>query len=140
AVQREWEEWARGHREAWAREARSHDAAGQARDRRTTARGAGRIEEAYRSGPPPVVNQAPYRPPGRPPVAHLDALADGTPGATVTVILPEFVPAHWWEGLLHNQTALRLKLALYSHPGVVVVNVPYHLGRNVVPPEDTTAP
>jgi hypothetical protein len=42
-------------------------------------------------------------------------------------VLPEYVPAHWWERLLHNQTAFRLKLALYSHRSVVVANVPYHL-------------
>ena len=49
--------------------------------------------------------------------------------ATVTIVLPEFVPAHWWEHLLHNQTALRLKAALLFHPGVIVANVPYHLAH-----------
>jgi hypothetical protein len=52
---------------------------------------------------------------------------DANPGMTITVILPEFVPAHWWEYLLHNRTALRLKLSLYSHRGIVVANMPYHL-------------
>jgi hypothetical protein len=45
----------------------------------------------------------------------------------LTVILPEFVPAHWWEHLLHKQTALRLKAALLFRPGTVVTSVPYHL-------------
>jgi hypothetical protein len=51
----------------------------------------------------------------------------------LTVILPEMVPAHWWEHVLHNQTALRLKAALLFRPGVVVADVPYHLRRRRVP-------
>jgi hypothetical protein len=49
------------------------------------------------------------------------------------VVLPEYVPGHWWEHLLHNQTALRLKAALLFEPGVVVANVPYHAARHAVP-------
>ena len=45
----------------------------------------------------------------------------------VTVVLPELIPAHWWESLLHNQTALGLKRALLFEPGVVVTSVPFHL-------------
>jgi hypothetical protein len=48
------------------------------------------------------------------------------------VILPEMVPAHWWEQVLHNQTALRLKAALLFRPGIVVADVPYHLRRHRV--------
>lgn len=44
-------------------------------------------------------------------------------------MLPEYVPAHWWELLLHEQTALRLKAALLFRPGTVVISVPYHLGH-----------
>ncbi|HEV2235075.1 MAG TPA: APC family permease [Ktedonobacterales bacterium] len=76
-----------------------------------------------------VIIHSPYRALVAPLTAYIDALRDANPQATTTVILPEFVPAHWWERLLHNQTALRLKLALYSHPGVVVVNLPNHLRR-----------
>jgi hypothetical protein len=43
------------------------------------------------------------------------------------VVLPEFVPEHWWGNLLHNQTALRLKATLLSKPKTVVVSIPYHL-------------
>ena len=50
-------------------------------------------------------------------------------GATITVVLPELVPAHWWEQPLHTQTALRLKAALLCRPGTVVSSVPYHLER-----------
>jgi hypothetical protein len=44
-------------------------------------------------------------------------------------VLSEFVPSHWWENLLHNQTALRLKLRLFSRPNTIVADVPYHLRR-----------
>jgi hypothetical protein len=48
------------------------------------------------------------------------------------------VPAHWWEQVLHNQTALRLKAALLFRPGIVVASVPYHL-RRYTPPADGAA-
>lgn len=48
---------------------------------------------------------------------------------TVSVVIPEFVVEHWYENLLHNQSALALKLALLDRPGTVVISVPYHLGR-----------
>jgi hypothetical protein len=47
----------------------------------------------------------------------------------ITIVLPEFVPARWWQHLLHNQTALLIKGALLFRKGVVVANVPYHLAR-----------
>ena len=45
------------------------------------------------------------------------------------MVLPEFVPKHFWQKFLHNQLAVRLKKALVSRPNTVVVNVPYHLVR-----------
>ncbi|MDQ3513792.1 MAG: hypothetical protein M3462_09040 [Chloroflexota bacterium] len=45
------------------------------------------------------------------------------------MILPEYIARHWWEQLLHNQTALRIKAALLFRPGTVVTSVPYHLDR-----------
>jgi len=42
-------------------------------------------------------------------------------------VLPEFIPARWWQHLLHNQTALLIKGALLFRKGVIVTNVPYHL-------------
>ncbi len=74
-----------------------------------------------------VILESPYRSIVSPLVTYIDAIRDENPGATVSVILPEFVPTRWWERLLHNQAALRLKLALYTHPGVVVTDIPYHL-------------
>ena len=76
-----------------------------------------------------VIIESPYRSLTGPLLAYVDALAELHPDETITVVLPEFVPSHWWENLLHNQTALRLKAALLYRPGIVVASVPYHLGR-----------
>jgi hypothetical protein len=46
----------------------------------------------------------------------------------VVVFVPEYVVGHWWEHLLHNQSALRLKARLLFQPGVMVTNVPWQLG------------
>jgi hypothetical protein len=47
----------------------------------------------------------------------------------VTIVIPEFIPAKWWQQLLHNQTALLIKGALLFRRNVVVTDVPYHLRR-----------
>jgi hypothetical protein len=60
-------------------------------------------------------------------LAYLDVLQRRDPGRPVLVVLSEFVPRHWWEHLLHNQTALRLKLRLFARPNTIVADVPYHL-------------
>ena len=44
----------------------------------------------------------------------------------ITVVLAEYVPRHWWEFILHSQTALRLKAALLFRRDTVVIDVPYH--------------
>jgi hypothetical protein len=73
-----------------------------------------------------VVIESPYRSLLGPLVAYIDAVIEVHPQSTVTVVLPEYVPHHWWEHLLHNQTALRIKTALLFHPNVVVTDVPFH--------------
>ena len=45
----------------------------------------------------------------------------------VSVVIPEYVVAHWWQNLLHNQTALRLKGRLLFEPQVTVTSVPWVL-------------
>ena len=50
------------------------------------------------------------------------------PTAWITVVLPEVLPAIWWQNLLHNQRALLIKAALLFKFRVVVTDVPYHLG------------
>ena len=50
-----------------------------------------------------------------------------SPAHVVTVVLPELIPRHWWENLLHNQTGLFLKRLLLFEPSVVLTSVPFHL-------------
>jgi amino acid transporter len=72
---------------------------------------------------------SPYRSLMEPLMEYIDELQTANPGDYVTVILPEFVPARWWQHLLHNQTALLIKGALLFRPRVVVTSVPFHLER-----------
>ena len=81
----------------------------------------------YAEGMPLVVLRSPYRSVTGPLQEYLDLLQRQSPNEMVTIVLPEFVPARWWQHLLHNQTALLIKGALLFRKGVVVTNVPYHL-------------
>jgi hypothetical protein len=54
-----------------------------------------------------------------------------SPRDVVTVFIPEYVVGHWWEHLLHNQSALRLKGRLLFTPGVMVVSVPWQLKSSI---------
>lgn len=74
-----------------------------------------------------VIIESPYRSLNGPLLAYIDTIHELYADITLTVLLPEFVVNHWWEHLLHNQTALRLKAALLFRPGIVVTNVPQHL-------------
>jgi len=76
-----------------------------------------------------VVIESPYRALIGPLIAYLDVLQRHDPDRPVLVVLHELVPRHWWENLLHNQTALRLKLRLFTRPNTIVADVPYHIGR-----------
>jgi hypothetical protein len=75
---------------------------------------------------PLEVVESPYREFVRPAVQHVRSLEPG-PNHMVIVVIPEFVVEHWWEALLHNQNALRLKGALFLVPWVVVVSIPLHI-------------
>jgi amino acid transporter len=72
---------------------------------------------------------SPYRSLMEPLLEYIDQLQAAHPRDYVTVILPEFVPARWWQHLLHNQRALLIKGALLFRPRVVVTSVPFHLER-----------
>lgn len=76
-----------------------------------------------------VVVESPYRALVGPLLRYLDALQAQDPDRPVVVVLSEVVPRHWWENLLHNQTALRLKLRLFRRPNTIVADVPYHVPR-----------
>jgi amino acid transporter len=86
-----------------------------------------RAFEPYKDLAELVTIESPYRSVVTPILNYIDALYQKYPNDTITVILPEFVAKHWWENLLHNQTALRLKAALLFRRGTVTINVPYHL-------------
>ena len=76
---------------------------------------------------PLVVIESPYRSFIAPILAYVDALDRSHPGETITVVLPELVPNHFWQGIMHNQSAIPLKRALLSRPNTVVIGIPYHL-------------
>jgi amino acid transporter len=86
--------------------------------------------KAWGGGVPLRVLESHYRSMVQPLVDHIDDLMHGRRrNEMVTVVLPEFVTAHWWEGLFHNQSAFLLKGALLFKPGVVVTSVPFHFSR-----------
>jgi hypothetical protein len=61
-------------------------------------------------------------------------------GTIVTVVLPELVVAHWWEQLLHGQSALFFKRLLLFEPGVVVTSVPLHISQVIESPPAVPVP
>jgi hypothetical protein len=73
-----------------------------------------------------VIVESPYRALIGPLLRYLDALQRQDPDRRLLVVLSEVVPRHWWDNLLHNQTALRLKLRLFFRPNTIVADVPYH--------------
>ena len=89
-----------------------------------------RLEEKWIKwgmGAPLVVLSSPYRSLLHPFLEYLNhRLAIGD-NHMVTIVVPEFVPAKWWQHLLHNQTALPIKGAPLFRKNVVVTNAPYHL-------------
>ena len=80
-----------------------------------------------------VVVESPYRAVISPVVAYLDVLDQAWPPdreAPITiVVLPEYVARHWWDRLLYNQTAKRLKAALVGREHTVIADVPYRRGH-----------
>ena len=74
-----------------------------------------------------TVLESPYREVTRPIISYLKKLRAENPRDVVSVFIPEYVVGHWWEHLLHNQSALRLKGRLLFLPGVMVTSVPWQL-------------
>ncbi|WP_432546259.1 APC family permease [Kineococcus sp. SYSU DK004] len=79
---------------------------------------------------PLTVLDSPYREVTRPVVDHVRALRERHPRDLVVVYVPEYVVGHWWEALLHNQSALRLRARLRYTPGVMVASVPWQLSSS----------
>jgi amino acid transporter len=76
---------------------------------------------------PLTILDSPYREITRPVLDHVRDIRRASPRDVVTVFIPEYVVGHWWEQLLHNQSALRLKSRLLFQPGVMVTSVAYQL-------------
>ena len=76
---------------------------------------------------PLTVLESPYREITRPVLQYVKDLRRAGPRDVVTVFIPEYVVGRWWEQLLHNQSALRLKTRLLFQPGVMVTSVPWQL-------------
>ena len=85
--------------------------------------------ERWGAGVQLVVLPSPYRELTKPLLRYITRLERKNGNDVVTVLLPEFVPAKWWQHLLHNQSSLMLKGALLFKEGVIVISVPYHLKR-----------
>ncbi|WP_431945907.1 APC family permease [Micromonospora marina] len=76
---------------------------------------------------PLTVIDSPYREITRPILNFVASVRRESPRDVVTVFIPEYVVGRWWENLLHNQSALRLKGRLLFEPGVMVTSVPWQL-------------
>jgi hypothetical protein len=79
---------------------------------------------------PLTVIDSPYRDITQPLLDHVRSIRRRSPRDVVIVFVPEYVVGHWWEALLHNQSALRLKTRLLFQPGVMVTSVPWQLGSS----------
>jgi amino acid transporter len=82
------------------------------------------------TGVPLKVLASPYREVTNPIIDYVKNLRRESPRDVVTVYIPEYVVGHWWEQILHNQSALRLKGRLLFTPGVMVTSVPFHLASS----------
>src|SRR6185312_2301291 len=76
---------------------------------------------------PLTIVDSPYREITKPIMDFVKDLRRRSPRDVVTVFIPEYVVGRWWEHLLHNQSALRLKGRLLFEPGVMVTSVPWQL-------------
>lgn len=70
---------------------------------------------------------SPYREITRPIIDYVKSIRAGSPRDVIIVYVPEYVVGHWYEQVLHNQSALRLRVRLHFIPGVMVASVPWQL-------------
>jgi len=77
-----------------------------------------------------TVVESPFREITNPVVDYIREMRSDRPHDVVSVFIPEYVVGHWWEHILHNQSALRLKGRLLFQPGVMVTSVPYQLASS----------
>ncbi len=75
-----------------------------------------------------VILDSPYRLLLEPLLSYIQQIADQRqPNEAITIVVPQFVPKHWWNNLLHTQAAWMLRLALLFKPGIVITDVPYQV-------------
>lgn len=89
---------------------------------------------------PLKVLDSPFREITRPILDYVKSIRRESPRDVISVFVPQYVVGHWWEQLLHNQSALRLKSRLLFTPGVMVVNVPWQLISTETMKEKTPRP
>ncbi|WP_100501663.1 APC family permease [Geodermatophilus chilensis] len=87
--------------------------------------------ERYDIPVPLTVVESPYREITRPVVDFVKSIRRDSPRELVVVFVPQYVVGHWWENLLHNQSALRLRARLQFQPGVMITSVPWQLESSV---------
>ncbi len=89
---------------------------------------------------PLKVLDSPFREITRPILDYVKSIRRESPRDVISVFVPQYVVGHWWEQLLHNQSALRLKSRLLFTPGVMVVSVPWQLVSTETMKEKTPRP
>jgi amino acid transporter len=80
---------------------------------------------------PLTVIESPYREITRPVIDFVKNIRRTSPRELVVVFVPQYVVGHWWENVLHNQSALRLRTRLQFQPGVMITTVPWQLESSV---------
>ena len=80
-------------------------------------------------GIPLIVLPSPYRSVLGSLLDYIEEVRQKDPDCWITVVIPEILPAHWWQNILHNQRALMLKAALLFKERVILTDVPFHLTR-----------
>ena len=84
--------------------------------------------ELWAEGVRLVILDAPYRLLLEPLLGYIQQIGEQRqPNKTLTIVVPQFVPRHWWNNLLHTQAAWMLRLALLFKPGIVIIDVPYQV-------------
>ncbi|MDE2483670.1 MAG: APC family permease [candidate division NC10 bacterium] len=84
--------------------------------------------ESWGDGIRLVVLDSPYRLLLEPLLGYIEEIAaQRQPNEIITIIVPQFVPRHWWHNILHTQAAMLLRLMLLFKPGIVIIDVPYQI-------------
>jgi amino acid transporter len=85
--------------------------------------------EQWGNGVRLVILDSPYRLLLEPLLRYIDELdAKRQPNEIITIVVPQFIPKHWWHNILHTQAAFLLRVVLLFRPGIVITDVPYQVG------------